>query len=332
MAKSQKIRLYYGIFLTVLAAIVGVSFIIAVSQVYYGGTAEGLDSPFELSRIKDHILVPFILLLCFIAAIIGGFVLSVVFPTAAKKPTYKENGKNLERLKARIPSAGDEEYTAAKRNLSNCETIRKCIWGVSLAVFLIAAIVIFVYAFNATHYHADALKSDALKMVRTVLVCTLIGVVVGIAAVIADEILIRRALKEATTAFVKGDKDAPPAVKEIKKKTVVAGSVAASVIAGIAILAYVLAPILSKSAFSLTQTGIYALVFVFAALIAASFAVYAVLKRYIPEKVNGILLWTTRIAVGVIAVTFIIVGAVNGGANDVLIKAINICTECIGLG
>ncbi len=39
-----------------------------------------------------------------------------------------------------------------------------------------------------------------------------------------------------------------------------------------------------------------------------------------------------RIALLVLAVTFIVLGAVNGGAGDVFIKAINICTECIGLG
>ncbi len=39
-----------------------------------------------------------------------------------------------------------------------------------------------------------------------------------------------------------------------------------------------------------------------------------------------------RIAVAVIAVAFIIWGALNGNARAVFIKAINICTECIGLG
>ncbi|MDE7164193.1 MAG: thioredoxin [Clostridiales bacterium] len=43
-------------------------------------------------------------------------------------------------------------------------------------------------------------------------------------------------------------------------------------------------------------------------------------------------LWAVRGAVGVIAVVFIIVGIVNGGAHDVLVKAVNICQECIGLG
>ena len=39
-----------------------------------------------------------------------------------------------------------------------------------------------------------------------------------------------------------------------------------------------------------------------------------------------------RIAVAALAVALIIWGIFNGGANDVFIKAINICTECIGLG
>lgn len=39
-----------------------------------------------------------------------------------------------------------------------------------------------------------------------------------------------------------------------------------------------------------------------------------------------------RIAVGALAAVLIAAGAFNGGMRDVWIKAINICTECIGLG
>ena len=39
-----------------------------------------------------------------------------------------------------------------------------------------------------------------------------------------------------------------------------------------------------------------------------------------------------RIALAVIAAALIVAGIVNGGMADVLYKAINICTECIGLG
>ncbi len=47
---------------------------------------------------------------------------------------------------------------------------------------------------------------------------------------------------------------------------------------------------------------------------------------------SDLALWAVRGVVLVAAVTFIIIGALNGGAHDVLVKAINICTECIGLG
>ena len=39
-----------------------------------------------------------------------------------------------------------------------------------------------------------------------------------------------------------------------------------------------------------------------------------------------------QIALVVIAIGLIVVGVFNGSARDVLYKAINICTECVGLG
>lgn len=46
-----------------------------------------------------------------------------------------------------------------------------------------------------------------------------------------------------------------------------------------------------------------------------------------PRSMGGI-----RLAIAALALIFIILGVMNGGARDVLVKAINICTECIGLG
>ena len=40
----------------------------------------------------------------------------------------------------------------------------------------------------------------------------------------------------------------------------------------------------------------------------------------------------TRGALYVLASVLLVLGVLNGGLNDVLVKAINICTECIGLG
>lgn len=332
MVKSHKIRLYYGIFLAVMTVVVGVSFIIGVSQVYYGGLAENPDYPFEIARIREHIVLPFALLMCYVAAVLGGIVLSVIFPIVEKKKIRQNNGKILEQLKTRVPTRGGKEYNAANNALAKYEMARACIWGLTLGILLAAAVSILAYVFNIAHYHADALKSDVLGLVKNVLVWTVVGLVVGIAAVIVDEILLKREIANAKKAIVTGDKKALPPLNETKKKATKTATLLMAVIVGIAIVAYALAPMIIQSVFNLTQTVIYVIVFAIAALLTVGFVVYHTLKRYVPDKTNRIILLVARIAVGVVAVTFILVGVINGGANDVLIKAINICTECIGLG
>lgn len=47
---------------------------------------------------------------------------------------------------------------------------------------------------------------------------------------------------------------------------------------------------------------------------------------------NKYVILGVRIAVGCVCVAFVIAGICNGGMHDMLVKAINICTECIGLG
>ena len=51
-----------------------------------------------------------------------------------------------------------------------------------------------------------------------------------------------------------------------------------------------------------------------------------------PRAQNEKTVKIARFTVLCLGVLFIILGVMNGGSRDVLIKAINICTECIGLG
>lgn len=46
---------------------------------------------------------------------------------------------------------------------------------------------------------------------------------------------------------------------------------------------------------------------------------------------NQLYLNITRGAIFITSITFIVLGIFNGGYKDVLVKAINICTECVGL-
>ncbi len=64
-------------------------------------------------------------------------------------------------------------------------------------------------------------------------------------------------------------------------------------------------------------------------------ALQKILSRELPEKSGGASEKTRlvlRIAIYALAVLFIALGMKNGGMRDVLVKAANICTECIGLG
>ncbi|MBQ4052972.1 MAG: hypothetical protein IJD33_01400 [Clostridia bacterium] len=49
-------------------------------------------------------------------------------------------------------------------------------------------------------------------------------------------------------------------------------------------------------------------------------------------KHANLTLWIVRGVVAVVGIMFVITGIANGGMADVLKKAINICTQCIGLG
>ncbi len=63
----------------------------------------------------------------------------------------------------------------------------------------------------------------------------------------------------------------------------------------------------------------------------AAFPALVSAKALIAARENGIILISRCVLIS-LAAALIIAGAMNGGAGDVLGKAIKICTECIGLG
>jgi len=83
----------------------------------------------------------------------------------------------------------------------------------------------------------------------------------------------------------------------------------------------------------------------FAALLGAEVVICLILTVTPPErkrkKAKGVVAYKPthqyswggmQWAMMMMALAFIVIGMLNGGLYDVLVKAINICTECIGLG
>lgn len=56
------------------------------------------------------------------------------------------------------------------------------------------------------------------------------------------------------------------------------------------------------------------------------------LPRRKPEPRGESVTRLLRAALYAAAIAMVIAGILNGGMRDVLVKAVNICTECIGLG
>ncbi len=144
-----------------------------------------------------------------------------------------------------------------------------------------------------------------------------IFVLIGLAATVIVYLLVERLAKKA---------NAPD------KRTRLYCTIAAGIIAGMTVILYIIAPplltaLMTKMNKSIVYFAVPALI-----LIIAGFVLYRSVTKFVPQKAEHIILIATRASIAIVSISFIIAGITNGGANDVLLKAINICTECIGLG
>ncbi|MBD5099116.1 MAG: hypothetical protein HDT35_06160 [Clostridiales bacterium] len=106
-----------------------------------------------------------------------------------------------------------------------------------------------------------------------------------------------------------------------------------------------IAPVYSREIVGERLAAISPALFLYLALVVAGLALQAAgggeLKRPSPFRaeqsptapaVGERTLPALRIALYAAAIVLIVLGVMNGGLWDVLVKAVNICTECIGLG
>ena len=105
-----------------------------------------------------------------------------------------------------------------------------------------------------------------------------------------------------------------------------------------------IAPVYSREIVGERLAAISPALFLYLALVAAGLVLQAAggeQKRPSPLRAErppaapaerGRALPALRIALYAAAVVLIVLGVMNGGLWDVLVKAVNICTECIGLG
>lgn len=252
----KRIRLIYGIVLSLSAVIAGICLIAACIGIYQSGGDQTYTAP-KVTEAFSGIAVPVYLCL---ALVVGGFILDFALPAESKKRKPEKNhAATLQRL-------------LEKRDLESCEpalgqaiikeqSMRRLHTCISIVLLIIGSIVFLSYGANPANFHQSQINGSMVSAMWVLLPC--LAVPFGYAVFSA---YFTRASLQRQIALVKqipaGEKKAEaPAKQETGKALLIA-----------------------------------------------------------------------RCVLVCLAVVLLVYGFFAGGTKDVLTKAINICTECVGLG
>ncbi len=269
--KAQRIRYFYGVFISAFTAVLGVLFVaVAVGILSDGNWAQGA---YTRDLVAERLFPVSIVFYFWVAAIVAGFVLSLVYPVKDKPVKIPQEGATLKRLSARIPLGSGEKYDAEMKLLRDERCNRLIVYIVCAAVCFACAVASAVYLLQPTNFKGLAANEAMFRMMFWVLPCVAVALLSCVWATLYQRDSQKREIS-AIKRLIASYKDNPVIIKTPN-------------------------------------------------------AVIDAVRKFFTNKYTVIVV---RAGVAVIAVTFIILGVFNGGARDVFIKAINICTECIGLG
>lgn len=255
MTTAKRIRLIYGILLSLSLIVAGLCLIAACIAIYQSG-----DRPFSREAVAQSfsgIAVPVYLAL---ALTVGGFILDFALPSEAKKHAAEKNYAMILRrlwekreLKECEPSL-QQAITAQQKR-------RKLHAWISIALLILGSIIFLSYGANSANFHQSDINGSMVKAVCILFGC--LAVPFGYAVFSA---YFTKASLQKEIALVKqieaGDRKQPISAKK-------------------------------------NSTGLQ---------------------------------HTLRWVLLCLGVVILVYGYFSGGTLDVLTKAINICTECVGLG
>lgn len=270
---ARRLRLGYGIFLGIFTAVIGLLFLVGAANIYYSrvGLGEAIYSRELVFARLRVLLVPAIL---WIVAIVGGYVLAVLFPVQPAAKRASDAAAQYRKLRARIPAGEGEEFLSVREEVAKSERVRLIVWTAAGLFCLLAAVMSLVYLCDPAHFPAVDTKAEILDLLRAVMPWVGASLVVVCGAVVFEELRARRTLPALKRLIVLGKgKPLPPPSRLAEKRTA-----AEAALSG--------------------EWGTAAI----------------------------------RIALLTLGTAFVVAGIFNGGMQDVLYKAVMICTECIGLG
>ena len=293
--KGKKVRFIYGLCFTALTLVVGALFIVQVLSIYRSSSS----SPYTVERISAHFSQIAIPVWLWVAALVGNIVLGFVFPETEKEDPPKaevSTDVKLARLQARLPQ------NAVGMSAINKQRNLRTLLGICCAVTLIAVAAVclsylldenYIPLIGAEFFPGSRALADRLVRCLPWIVG---GFAVSIVLALISENSKQQELSLTKTSIVESAKQG---IKAEKKA----------------------APSLETTE---RQSDTPNLNF-FQKILEFFKKIGAFL-----DSEKGVLV--QRIVFGVLGVVFVVWGICNGGMADMFKKAINICTQCIGLG
>ncbi len=329
--KIKRIHMIYGIVMSVLLAAAGICLVAACIAIYHSG-----ETPlFTRERVSEYFASIAIPVFVCIAAVIGGGILQWVLPE--EKKTEKgsvEPYATLSRLYRRLDRKGVSDEIAEKLAV---ETRGRIICKTVCAILCVAcAVPVILYLFTPANFGTKNINRDVFSAMLFSVCFFLDGVIFCVVTHILTRLslereiaLVKRAMKEGAILEepIDYDEDWNAWGRTLTRVLGTALAILVTVVFTVTVLRV-------NRLISADAVGTLALVILFATVLTALcltlYFVFLWKRPDLPIKKWG--LWTLRIAIALVALVFILIGILNGGASDVLSKAIRICTECIGLG
>ena len=252
----RRIRLIYGILLSLVTVIAGICLIVACVGIYRSG-GEQIYTPEKVSAAFSGIAVPVYLCLVLVA---GGFILDFILPADGKKLKPEKNDRALLQ---RLLAKRDMEVCSPslRKEIESQRKQRKLHYGIALGLLAVCSVLFLSYGANPANFHQSDINSSMVKAMWVMLPCLAIPFGYGVFSAYFTRASLRKEI-ELVKKISAGEKKTMAPLKESSPRLLIALR-CVLLCAGIGLLVY----------------GFFA-----------------------------------------------------GGTADVLTKAVNICTECVGLG
>lgn len=312
--KGATLRFVYGIFFSLLSVFVGALFIKQVWSIYHSAP----QSPYTVESISLHFNQIALPVWLWVAAVAGNILLAFLFPESEKRPkAYKDTALALSRVKNSLFLEG-EALAKAEKEGKKQESFRKIVYVVCTFIMLTLAVVCFCALVGVAYLPIVKKEFFAAHdgLVDKLVQCAVLSVLALAAGCVAAELNACSREKE-RKAYLQIKAEALQPKEEKPKWKGFIQSLVNLLCFG------------DKTAKEALGQGLEnALVKPVAPI--KKTKVKKEKKECKKGKTAGV--WLARTVIFVLAIGLLFIGVQNGGMKEMFLKAINICTQCIGLG